>query len=383
MTNTLFIQFYSKTIFPPTCYDLGNGFSQTYDLCKNHGDFYWVKLNLQDNSEINLPINKGVVYISCLYIQHLYRSYMWAIQYPNIKFIVGGPATLDYTLYKNIPNNITITKKSVEEWFGVKIFSTKWRLVIPKDIPDNNTIYFTYLIDNICYWGNCIYCSYIGSTRNTRTRTRINPQFEFKSVQYNGKKIIRIGTEAILPKYIKTILPNLPLVEGLDGYRVFLRAGSKELDILKTIDLSIFNNIKFNIGLEYPTDKMWDYMKKGYSTDIVIELLNTIKNNFYLSMLLGWNNLDKQDIINLQKFMEKLPFSTNNACIKIGKLFSVPNTYIHNTYKKNDEIFLGPFYLGFYPKLDEKQIVLNKEAKNIMLNYAKEKNYYILDLCNL
>jgi len=377
--NTLFIQFYSKTSSAPWCYELGNGFSDTYDLCKSKGDFYWIKHSHTDEFiNTDLPINKGTIYISCLFLKHLYRAYMWSEKYPDINFIVGGPAASDYVLEGMLPNNITITTKSVENWFGVPNFSGRWNLQIPSEIPENNTIYFTYLIDNICYWGRCNYCSYIESKLKTSVRIRPSSDFEFKDIKYNGNIMIRLGTEAITSQHIKTMLPNLPKIDGLDGYRVFFRAGSKELEVMRTFEnLDSMEDVRFNIGIEYPTDRMWNYMKKGYKLNEVLELLNIIKKNLYLTMMLGWNNLIKKDIIDLEEFMKMIPERGKSSSITVRKLFAMPGTYIHEVYERGKEERIGPFYAGFDPKLNNEQIELNTKAKEIIFKYAKEKGYYI------
>ena len=78
MSDTLFIQFYGKT--KSGWFDLCNGFSDTFDLCKSKGDFLWVeheqdydKCYEEDTYEnIPLPIQKGTVYVSASYVNHLY-----------------------------------------------------------------------------------------------------------------------------------------------------------------------------------------------------------------------------------------------------------------------------------------------------------------------
>jgi len=41
MKDTLFLQFFNKT--KSGYYDLCNGFSDTWDLCRQKGDFFWVE----------------------------------------------------------------------------------------------------------------------------------------------------------------------------------------------------------------------------------------------------------------------------------------------------------------------------------------------------
>ncbi len=372
--ETLFIQFYTKRIMNPKCYELGNGFSDTYDICKNNGDFHWVEHDYDNVVFIDLSIDKGTVYISCLYISHLYQAYIWANHYPEINFIIGGPVTGTYSLNHKLPSNMLITKKSVEEWFNVKNFSIKWNLNVPSIIPKDETIYFTYVLNNACYWNKCIFCSYIKT--NYKSRIRNNFNLEYEKNYHDGKKIIRLGTEAILPNHIKNILPTLTSNNNIESYRVFLRATIQEFLSFKTIeDMTKINNlVNFNIGLEYPTQHMWDYMKKGYKTNVVLDLLNLIQNNFSISIILGWNNLTEQDLIDLTYFMENLPEGKENT-ISVYNLLALPETDIYKEYKVNNHIEIGPFYVGFYPYLNKRQQELNILSKDIILKYAKQKKY--------
>ena len=377
--DTLFVQFYSKTSYPPLCFHLGNGFSDTYDLCNRKGDFHWVRYHYEKIVVEELPIKKGTVYISSLFVGQLHIAYLWAKKYPNIKFIVGGPGVHSSYLVGEIPKNLLLTEKTVEEWFEVPNFSGKWNLQIPKEIPANDTIYFTYVLDNRCYWGNCIFCSYDNARTLTANRIRKDIKFEFEKINYNGKKMIRLGTDAIAPKHIR-ILNKLPLVKNLDSYKAFLRAGKKELNTIKSLDnLDWLDIIRFNIGLEFPTDRMWKYMKKGYDTETVVELLNFLKKNFIIKIIIGWNNLIEDDLINLERFMKRIPTGENRCTVKLGNLYAIPGTYIHETYKKGKEYFLEPFYIGFKPYLTKDQIELNNTAKDIVLKYAEKKRYNILD----
>ena len=97
MQDVLFVQFLSRS--KTTYCDLANGFSDTYELCQGKGDFFWVE-HEGDSAKWHsekiytsrkLPINKGTVYISAAYINHLYQAYVWSRRYSEIEFIVGGP----------------------------------------------------------------------------------------------------------------------------------------------------------------------------------------------------------------------------------------------------------------------------------------------------
>ncbi len=95
--DTLFIQFYGRT--GSGWFDLCNGFSDTWDLCSGKGEFLWIPLELNPDlwykeeayQPIPLPIKKGTIHVSASYVNHLYQAYLWALAYPDIQVIVGGP----------------------------------------------------------------------------------------------------------------------------------------------------------------------------------------------------------------------------------------------------------------------------------------------------
>jgi len=182
MNNILFIQFFGRT--GSGWFDLCNGFSDTFDLCRSKGDFLWIPLE-QDTDKwydesayqpISLPIEKGTVYVSASYVNQLYQAYLWAIQYPDIHVIVGGPVaseryatepgwhSVHFKVENPLPPNLTLTGQSVESLFGVPEFSGKWHLEVPHQIPEDSRIYFSYTLENQCYWKKCPSTRSSGST---------------------------------------------------------------------------------------------------------------------------------------------------------------------------------------------------------------------------
>jgi len=381
MSQTLFVQFYDYSI-EYNIYNLCNGFSDTYDLCKSKGEFYWMKHILPDYSkkyagyDNKFIINKGTVFVSASYISHLYRVYLWAIRYPDINFIVGGPCIVypSYKIQKQLPKNIILYDNSIEKYFNISEFSYNWKLEIPSQIKKNKTISYNYFLEKLCYWRKCNFCIYTNQM-NIEPRTRKEFKYEFKDVIYNGKKEIRIGSDSLSSYNIKNFIANIPYVENLKQYRVFLRPSKKELESLKSIDFNY--NMKFNMGLEFPSERMWNNMKKGFSFKYVKDTINYIstKKNFsmILNFIIGWNNLIEQDLYDMELFLENLNFS-DNTTLSIHGLYILYNpkfTNINNATK----IFLldDLFFLGWKPKISKEQIKLNNKAVEILKSLAKRK----------
>jgi len=405
MSDTLFLQFFNQT--KSGYFDLCNGFSDTYDLCKSKGDFYLTEHEIDrtkwylDETYENrpLPINRGTVYISAIYMNHLYQSYVWAKQYPDIRFVVGGPIAAERHIGRNrwhplyvkvdnddmLPPNLKITGQSVEDWFGVPNFSGKWRVDVPEFVPDDSRIYFSYTLDNGCYWRKCVFCNIALNAREV-FRKRKDMNYEFKDMEHKGRKIVRLNTGSITTKYIKEVLPEVPRGNDIE-YRLFVRPAKAENAALRQV-LSEFGGkipkLVLGFGMEFPTNRMLEYIGKGCSTNELLEFLQIChENNIHINanFILGWDNLIEDDIVELEKFMGSMP-ENSITTFQMRWLFAHPHTKVHDTCKGR-AVKLGPFYEGFRTEINERQLELNKEAGDIINRYSSIKNYKLEGMVNI
>ncbi len=386
MKDTLFIQFYSRIentnprFKGQSIYELCNGFSDTYDLCKSKGDFLWVNHSKQlrgygqnkiKELNISLPINKGIIYVCTYYLSQLYQVYKWALKYPNIKFIVGGPSTNPKTFevdWNIFPKNMEIINKTVEEYFNIPNFSNKWNLELPQE--DHSMILtYSYTLRSSCYWGKCIFCN-----QSQGTRQRSNIDFEFKNVKYSGLQRVNLYTPAMTSNHLKKLLLNLDYNKKI-RYDIYLRGNKTERDTLKDIFKVKKNNfpqIKFVLGVEYPSDRMLKYMNKNINVDGILKTINIIASSnqkniqIQLPFILGWNNLENSDIICLKDFMNKLPFNKIKISFSVNMLTAKPYTYVFDTYEKKEDLYIGPFFYGFKPLISNEQIQLSKESIEVL-----------------
>jgi len=346
-----------------------------------------------------LPINKGTVYISAIYTNHLYQSYVWAKEYPNIRFIVGGPVAAERRIdakgwnplyfaidsYKVLPSNLKITGKSVEDWFEVVNFSAKWKLDVPEFVPDDNKIYFSYTLDNGCYWSKCIFCN-IALHAKDLFRKRKDMNFEFQDIKHNGTKIVRLNTGSIRIPYIREVLPKLPCRDNME-YRLFMRPAKAENKALKEVlnkHSGEFPKCVLGFGIEFPSNRMLRYIDKGCNTDEILEFLSLCRSNrirVNANLILGWDNLIEDDIKEVKNFMDRVPDNSITS-VQVRWLFAHPHTKVHDTYK-GEGITLGPFYEGFHTEISEKQKELNKGAGDIISQYRNIKHYKLEGMANI
>jgi len=405
MQDTLFLQFYNQ--IKGSYYDLCNGYSDTYDLCLSKGDFYWTehetdRRKWHDDATYTsrtLPIDRGTVYISAIYVNHLYQAYMWAKAYPQIEFVVGGPVAAERMMTEGkwnpvyievdkkvaLPKNLTVTGKSVEDWFGVPNFSGKWKLDIPEDIPGESKIYFSYTLDNRCYWRKCIYCNIALHAQEVfRQRKRID--CEFADVDHPGMKIVRLNTGSITPQFLREVLPALPNRPDLD-YRMFIRSGTVETraleDALKQLNGNI-PNLVLGFGMEFPSNRMLKYAGKGFTTGELLDFLNLSKAyglKINANFMLGWNNLIEEDLKELESFMQQMPEDAVTTA-QIRWLLAHPFAEVHDTYE-GEPTWIGPFYEGFRVIVDGEQKAFNRQALEIVKKYSRIKNFEVQGLVSI
>ena len=405
MKDTLFVQFYNRT--RSGWFDLSNGFSDTWDLCRDRGDICWIS-HLSDSrdwydpkayEEIPLPLDRGRVYVSAVYISHLYQVYLWAKAYPEVEFIVGGPVTAErpgpahqwnpvhFNLESPLPSNIIPTGQSLEQLWGLPDFSGSWHLELPEEVPADQPVYFSYTLDNYCYWRKCPFCS-IACHDPAHIRHRKACDLDFMHLDHPGRKIVRLNTGSMTPAYIRDILPRLPVRPDME-YRFFMRAAPAETRSLEYAARQFGNDVPdctLGFGIEFPSDRMWDYLNKGTRMEEVIETLETCMDIGFkvnANMILGWNNLVEADLKDLEMFMDACKGTTVTS-LQLRWLFAHPHTPIYKDYDGREEsIRLGPFDCGFNVKLNEEQQALNRAAALIIRNKCQEKGIRLEGFKNL
>jgi len=399
MKNTIFVQFYSKWRMTKNIdvWGISNGFSDTYDFCKSKGDFFWVHHNFDNQrndikdmvatcKEKELPIKKRNVFISATTTSHVYQGYYWAKKYPNINFIVGGPAITTKTFtYNSLPKNIIFVEKSLEQFFNIEDFSYEWKLELPEQtIKDDRPIFLVYSISSRCYWNKCLFCKF----DINKDRTRKIFDFKFKdNINSNKPRSIFLYTPSMTPAQLSYLVPRLPRKKNL-RYTLFLRSSKKENEILEEVLKKCSNgegphpnNITFQIGLEFPGNRMLNYMRKGTTTNDILNTMKIIKkykSRIYMSLILGWPNLTEQDIKEVKQFIKDVPKydKDTHRFMRIWRLFARVGTPLYDMVEKEHPRMIGPFYSGSGVKISDKALTLNLRARNLLLSLDNVADNY-------
>jgi radical SAM superfamily enzyme len=115
---------------------------------------------------------------------------------------------------------------------------------------------------------------------------------------------------------------------------------------------------------------MLNFIRKGITySDIIetIELLNSNNITIQINIILGWENLEKEDLHILKQFIDFLNTKTNYRII-IFRLFCIRGTPVYNIYKnainiKQDSAIHSR---GYYPILSKEKHELSLEAAEII-----------------
>ena len=170
-------------------------------------------------------------------------------------------------------------------------------------------------------------------------------------------------------------------------YRLFVRPAKAENAALKEVlseGSGKFPKIVLGFGMEFPTNRMLNFIGKGCNTDELLEFLQIChENNIHINanFILGWDNLTEDDISELEDFMNNMP-DNSITTFQMRWLFAHPHTKVHDTYK-GKAVRLGPFYEGFRTEINDRQMELNKEAGDIINRYSSIKHYKLEGMVNI
>jgi hypothetical protein len=366
--KTVFLQFFKEESYLYTenfIVNYLNGLSYVWNELKNKGEMIWK--HVDDETTI---ITEGTIYASVWYTKSLRILYNWAKQFPKLEVYVCGPLILHYDLsFGKDLKNFHVNRQNAEDLLcNGKI--SDWNIEIPK--TTGSIGYSVALTNGIgCYWGKCRYCKIIGPLKY-RDIDKI------PVIEHDGLKCIWLHTYSLPPHFIKKFYPQF---EDRDDvrYATYVRGDKHITKALKeTIPLLSVDPkyLGFDVGIEFPTDKMLQYMDKGTTVEEYLNFIKVAASNdiqLHFNLILGWKQTDYDDLKGFEYFLNELSKSSkpNSITVNIYPLTIVQDRKVRadytideiETFKSDYDVFIG------MPKQSETQKHINSEIRKLIHNY--------------
>jgi len=366
--ETIFLQFFKEESYLYTenfIVNYLNGLSYVWNELKNKGKMIWK--HVDDETPI---ITEGIIYASVWYTKSLRILYSWAKQFPRLEVYICGPLILHYdlTVGKEL-NNFHINRQNAEDLFcNGKV--SEWNIEIPKTTgPIGYSVALTNGIG--CYWGKCRYCKIMGPLKYRNTD-------RIPVIEHDGLKCIWIHTYSLPPHLMKKLYPQFEKRDDV-RYATYVRGDKYITKALKeTIPMLSIDPkyLGFDIGIEFPTDKMLQYMDKGTTVKEYLDFIKVAASSdiqLHFNLILGWKQTDYDDLKAFEYFLNQLSkvSKPNTITVNIYPLTIVQDRKIRSDYtideiesfKSDYDIFIG------MPKQNETQKHINSEIRKLIHEY--------------
>jgi hypothetical protein len=357
--------------------NFNNGLSYVWDKLKKHGDFVWRDVN----DESPPTIVEGTIYASVWYSKSLRLLYNWAKKYPKLEIYICGPIVLhyDFSLGKEL-SNFHYLRADAEDFF-FKGKTGRWNLEIPyTDKPIGYSVGLTKGYG--CYWGHCRYCKITGKLEYRN----IN---EIPVLDIPNHKYIWIHTYSLPPYMIKRFYPTLENRTDVN-YATYVRGDKHVTQALKETlpKLSIDPKyLGFDVGVEFPSDNVLKYMKKGLTVQEYIDFTKVAASagiRLHFNLIVGWKYTNWDDVKSVETFLNSISKVSKPKTItaNIYPLTIVSNRSMFEDYQLDElEQFKTDYenvILGM-PKFDEEQIKVNKRIIELYNSFPFMKLHDLTD----
>ena len=363
-----FLQFYREEDFlygNEKFINFNNGLSYVWDQIKEQGEIVWREVD-----DTSLVATEGIIYASVWYNKSLRLLHSWAQQYPKLEVYACGPLVLHYgiTLGRDLPNFHVSNANAEDLLCDGKI--SKWNIeVLPTTKPIG---YSVALVDGYgCYWGNCRYCKITGKLKYRNVD--IVPV-----IDNPNKKFIWLHVYSLPPSFLEQLYPQFEdrddVVYGayIRGDKYIARALKETLPLMKVNP----KHLAFNIGIEFPSDKMFNYMDKGLTIKENLECIKICCENdirLHFNFILGWKTTDDSDVNSVEYFLNEISkFSKpNTITANIYPLSLVEDRKIIKDYTKEEieEVSTDYAILVGSPKLTKEQTDIDNRIRELYHNF--------------
>lgn len=275
----------------------------------------------------NLHISIGGASINCTTKESLER--IGKLSYIDSIAHFGGGETLT-KLIESVSNNVAINKISnvIDCTDQQPVFPENYKI---PDIHDENQYFFDkkmlsfyptgyylpVLYSQGCYWGKCVFCSYVEQFSNTYQIKRVEEfvdAIEALSKKFKNNRFTFIG-ECLPPLYAERVADEIIKRKLKLRFWTYIRVDEKfNQRIFDKLALAGCN--KVTIGAESTNDRILEFINKGYSRELIFKIIKQIhyagieakfniiwdlpgtKPNDVLGIL--------RDVIQLKKFINRL-----------------------------------------------------------------------------
>jgi radical SAM superfamily enzyme YgiQ (UPF0313 family) len=248
--------------------------------------------------------NNRMVYVSCHYHGHLEIVFKWASKYPDNFFVCGG-GLFDIarirSSVKKIPDNVRLIGDSLQKYFGIE--RNPWHMEFPYS---DKQLRYTFNNSSVCYWQKCNFCI---ATR--RGRPYEDTQYDYSVLKSAPYGRVYLSNPSTPGPILKQILPLLSTYK--QNFTLFIRAGSEELNALKSIEPN-WTKFYFLIGVEYPSDRMLKIMNKGVTLRECMDMVTFLQSKgagLGIYMIYDWPKLTKNDLVEAKEFFSVVDKNAN------------------------------------------------------------------------
>jgi hypothetical protein len=280
---------------------------------------------------------------------------------------------MEFKLLRPFPQNLLIREGYAEEIFGDKFDSTPWKVKLPR-IPyegKKRRYQYSYSLGQHCYWAKCRFCMQQGKLQPFM-RT---PRFEQLDVAPPG--LVFIASPSVTACHLE----EFPKLRTDDKKYMFnMRAGVQELRSLKMVTPKLHpDRFYICVGIEFPSTHMLQYLRKGISYDVSLDVLNFILEEGYnLVLLLMYNlpHMTMEDVDQADKFFKSIPLISKAALLSQPRSLNIYHDADFEERYRGEPIIAPPlagkdalFLLGYRPNLSEDEEKANAAWVELLKAY--------------
>lgn len=353
-----------------------NGFSSVWKKLEhmNVGPIIWVDMDSELSNYFRYP--KGIAYVSVYYKSELYKVLTWAKQRPDVEFHIGGPIVDTWHLSKEIENSLPNIKSHHKVLIEEVLFQQDvaprdfWDLKLPPAITGDIAYGFSISKKNGCWWRKCTFC------KQKELPIYLNYS-DIPVIDYSGTKHIWINTYCMRPKDILNIYPYLPDRDDV-RYASYLKLTEESIYSLSLAFEKMqcdTTQLAFNVGIEFPIDRILKLTKRGVTLFDYINGLNFLLHHrckIAINLILRTGIIESPDLDDVRYFTDGLALNDDlsNVTLNIYRLHVSPERPIWN-YFVNNGVFVKPTHNHVWDadlhivKMTDEQMDLDNQILNM------------------